>query len=118
MTHLEKIAHTQDLPLGRSRLFSIQIQQDGDSIDNSARCFLVCILFESLNLQSKVNILDILPLTFNEERNMALFCLYNTLYHKSEPPIQERKILSFSNASGSAFACSCIHVTFFLHTLS
>lgn len=117
ITHLEKTAHTRDLPLGRSRLFCIQIQRDGDSIDNSACCFLVHMLFESLNLQSKVSILDILPLTSNEERNMSVLFV-EPLYHKSEFPIQERKILSFSNLSGSAFACSYIHVTFFLHTLS
>lgn len=74
MTHPEKIAHTQDLPLGRNRLFCIQIQQDGESIYNSACCSLACTLFESLTLQSEVTVLEILPLTFNKERNMALFC--------------------------------------------
>jgi len=76
-TRLEKIAHAQDLPVGRSRLFCIQIRGDGDSTDNSACCALMCTLIESLNLQSAVIMWEMLPLTFIKERNIALFWFWS-----------------------------------------
>lgn len=37
---------------------------------------LPCALIESLNVQSAVTISEILPLSFNKGRNIALFCFW------------------------------------------